>query len=183
MKYSWFSVRFRIHLHLFPWSWRHRTSSIKDTRAPVECFCMSIENGQLFEFIITCWDSISYTSLMWHMRSACTQGKCFVIMLSFDNVRLGWIWQSAGRSLEFFPVLLHFVSNLKANADKEWQKLEGKMRYIHMFYNENYFCLKSNSSDNFIYHIIALECLFSVLYSCFIFYGVFWLFLACNRKY
>ena len=33
MKYSWFSVRFKIHLHLFPWSWRHRTSSIKDTRA------------------------------------------------------------------------------------------------------------------------------------------------------
>ena len=36
----------------------------QDTKAPVECFCMSIENWQLFEFIITCWDSISYTSLV-----------------------------------------------------------------------------------------------------------------------
>ena len=40
--------------------WWHQTSSIKDTRAPVELLCMSIENCQLFEFIIARWDSSSY---------------------------------------------------------------------------------------------------------------------------
>ena len=64
MKYSWFSVRFKIHLPLFPRSWRHQTSSIKDTRAPVECFCMSIENGQLFEFIISCWPGLQLLNLL-----------------------------------------------------------------------------------------------------------------------
>ena len=44
--------------------WRHRTSSIKNTIAPVECFCMTIENGQLFEFIITCWDSGQLLNLL-----------------------------------------------------------------------------------------------------------------------
>ena len=43
----------KTQLQLFPWSWRHETSSINDTKAPVEFCCMSIENWQLFEFFIT----------------------------------------------------------------------------------------------------------------------------------
>ena len=81
MKYSCYAVRLKIHLHLFPWSWRHRTSSVKDTRAPVECFCMSIENETA--------DWIHYNLLGLQLLNLLGNTKVSVFILPPYN---SWYW-------------------------------------------------------------------------------------------
>ena len=107
---------------------------------------MSIENGQLFEFIITCWDSISYTSLIYTLqKSNTTRLWSIIFLLSWIFIHhVRYLWKACLSALRLMPYLLGLfywgacrVSKLRATPRRKGCKIdriEWEMRVISWTY-------------------------------------------------